>query len=306
MRSSALAPLSGHAFVKGHGTENDFLLLPDHGGELDLGAAAVEALADRQRGLGADGVIRVVRSAVSGIEGAQEQAEAGAEWFMDYRNADGSIAEMCGNGVRVFAHHLVTEGLVPDEGEILVATRDGVKAVTRLSDPFTASGEPWYEVDIGHWELPEQDALVEITGVQVPRPGLRISTGNPHVVVALANPRELIDADLHRAPSVSPAPAGGINVELIVIEGRPSRQPAPGSAGELSMRVHERGVGETRSCGTGACAAAIAARHWAGNGAPDIWRVNVPGGSLRITISPQSVRLAGPAALVAAGGIQLA
>src|SRR3954454_12627280 len=109
-------------FVKGHGTENDFVIVPDPDGSLDLTPSLVAALCDRRAGIGADGVLRVVRSKALGRD------DLGAEWFMDYRNADGSIAEMCGNGTRVFARYLVDAGLVVP-GDLPVATRAGVRAV---------------------------------------------------------------------------------------------------------------------------------------------------------------------------------
>ena len=124
------------SFVKGHGTQNDFVLLSDDDSTLEMHPETVATLADRRAGLGADGIIRIVRSAASGIPGAAEQAEAGAEWFMDYYNNDGSLSEMCGNGVRVFAHALLTSGRVPaDAREILVGTRDGIKAVRTTLNP---------------------------------------------------------------------------------------------------------------------------------------------------------------------------
>lgn len=105
-------------FVKGHGTENDFVILPDPDGALDLTGPMVAALCDRRAGIGGDGVLRVVRTkAVAGLPGD-------AEWFMDYRNVDGSIAEMCGNGARVFARYLVDSGLAAP-GEFDIATRGG-------------------------------------------------------------------------------------------------------------------------------------------------------------------------------------
>src|SRR5687768_2356819 len=105
-------------FAKGHGTGNDFVVLPDADGALPLTPALVAALCDRRRGIGADGVLRVVRTA------AHPDAEASAdvaEWFMDYWNADGSHAEMCGNGVRVYARFLVEAGLAPAEGKLTLA-----------------------------------------------------------------------------------------------------------------------------------------------------------------------------------------
>src|ERR1700730_15989795 len=117
--------IKGLPFAKGHGTGNDFVIVPDPDGELNLPADLVVALCDRRRGLGADGLLRVVRPGAP-PEVAGRAAEA--EWFMDYRNADGSLAEMCGNGVRVFARYLVEHGLAMP-GEFGVATRAGVKRV---------------------------------------------------------------------------------------------------------------------------------------------------------------------------------
>lgn len=295
---------SGAALTKGHGTQNDFVLVPDDEGRHPLDSATVAWLADRRSGLGSDGVIRVVPSALSGIEGAQAQADQGAEWYMDYYNADGSLSEMCGNGVRVFAHFLLATGRVPQDAPLVrVATRDGIKDVTRLANPYDpGDDEPWYSIDMGTWFLPgggegPADALVETRGIDVARPGLSVNTGNPHTVVALASPAELAGADLRDAPEVKPLPEHGSNVEYISIDPEDSEA----GHGALTMRVHERGVGETRSCGTGACAAAIAARFWAGDSGPDDWRVEVPGGLLRVRIDGDRVTLEGPARLVADG-----
>ena len=109
------------AFTKGHGTGNDFVILPDADGALDLSDDQVAALCDRRFGIGADGTLRVVRSAA--IDEGADAAASGAEWFMDYRNADGSKAEMCGNGIRVFARYLDETGLATLDGGPL-ADRD--------------------------------------------------------------------------------------------------------------------------------------------------------------------------------------
>jgi diaminopimelate epimerase len=224
---------------------------------------------------------------------------------MDYRNCDGSVAEMCGNGVRVFAALLERLGLSPTGSVLAVGTRAGVRYVRR---------EPngWHAVDMGSWCLPGgpdaaaagTDALVAVAGLEVPRPALRVEVGNPHVVLALADVDELAGVDLVRAPTVRPEPPHGTNVELVVPLGE---QTIDGAAvGRVRMRVYERGVGETRSCGTGACAAALAVRTWAGAGAPDTWLVEVPGGALRVRVLASGhVELAGPAALVASGEIDL-
>ncbi len=288
---------------KGHGTRNDFVLLDDAAGTLDLTPALVRALADRRAGIGGDGVIRLVRSVVTPDAAAALAEDPGATWFMDYRNADGSVAEMCGNGVRVVAAFAERLGAWDGVGELVLATRAGVRRVRRLGMPEVPDGDPapWYEVDMGAWSLPGGDAAVDaggdaevaVAGLDVPRPALSVDVGNPHTVVVLPDPAALADADLTRAPLVAPAPAHGTNVELVVPLGED-----PDGAGRLRMRVHERGVGETESCGTGACAAAVAVRTWAGADGPDVWWVEVPGGTLRVRLLGGRVLLAGPAVLV--------
>lgn len=298
---------------KGHGTENDFVLLDDRAGALDLDAALVRALADRRAGVGGDGVIRVIASA--GLpEGAAVLADdERATWFMDYRNADGSVAEMCGNGVRVFARYLEQLGLWPsDEPELVLGTRAGVRRVRRVPVPEGVEDAAWYAVDMGAWRVTGGevaagvgfDAEVAVAGTSVARPGLRIDVGNPHTVVALPTDEDLAAADLTRAPGVDPVPPRGTNVELVVPLGEEVRDGE--LVGRVRMRVHERGVGETRSCGTGAVAAAMAVRTWAGAGAPDVWFVDVPGGTLRVTTRPDGrAELAGPAVLVAAAEVDV-
>jgi diaminopimelate epimerase len=277
--------------VKGHGTQNDFVLVPDvddrFAGLLD--PATVAALCDRRAGIGADGVIRVVPTAT--VADVADQAHV-APWFMDYRNADGSIAEMCGNGARVFARYLVDAGLVESD-HFAIATRGGARQVTTTADGFAVTmgvptflpGEPAARVTVGEhsWSA---------SGVFIP---------NPHAVVFVD---DLAHAgDLLVPPTVTPASAfpHGVNVEFVVDVG-----PA-----HVAMRVHERGSGETRSCGTGAAAVAVAARRRAAGGGalsqvPAEWIVDVPGG--RLTVAEQSdgeVVLAGPAVLVATGQVDL-
>lgn len=287
-------------FTKGHGTENDFVLLEDPEGLLALDAAAAVALADRRAGIGGDGVIRAVRTRSADIDAPVDAPE----WFMDYRNADGSIAEMCGNGVRVFAHHLVEKGLVDSSAPILVGTRGGVKSVTVVADP-AGGPAPWYRVDMGAWDLPAArtgdvelgaDSIVTTRGTDVARPAVSVDMGNPHTVVALPSLHELISADLGTVPDVDPVPPHGTNIEFIVVDADGDDDPR---TGRLRMRVHERGVGETMACGTGACAAALAARFWAGHEGPVDWTVDQPGGPVRVEIEPDRVFLSGPAVLVA-------
>ena len=312
--SERLAFTTGVRFAKGHGTQNDFVLLADPDGTLDLTPQLVRAICDRHTGLGADGLIRVVESAAC-ADGADALAEEpAAEWFMDYHNADGSVAEMCGNGVRVFAAYLEQSGLVDpelldSEGGLPVGSRGGVKRVRRALGP---EGSDWLAVDMGHWRVvggpraveAGYDAVVRVAGLDgVARPALSFDLGNPHTVVALATDEELDAVDLHSAPQVEPVPRDGTNVELIVMEA--STSTSDGS-GRLRMRVHERGVGETRSCGTGACAAALAAATWAGDAAPGTWWVDVPGGRLRVQkLADDRVELAGPAVLVASGHLDI-
>ena len=286
-------------FTKGHGTGNDFVLFADPDGKIDLSAAQIAAICDRHFGVGADGVLRAVRSR-SIPEGAAVLAEdPAAEWFMDYHNADGSVAEMCGNGIRVFSRFLVDNGLAELEpgGTLPVGTRNGVRDVQR-----NASG---YQADLGRWELAGGEPLVRARELPVARPGLGISVGNPHVVVALASDEELDGTDLSYIPVIEPEPADGANVEFVV-----AAEPlVKDGVGHIRMRVHERGSGETLSCGTGAVAAALAIRHWAGAGAPNHWRVDVPGGTLGVRMFPaedgEHVSLSGPAELVYVGALEV-
>lgn len=284
------------AFTKGHGTGNDFVIVPDAAGELDLTVPQVAALCDRRFGIGGDGMLRVVPTREV-PEFAHDAAEA--EWFMDYRNADGSIAEMCGNGIRVFAHYLHAVGWASaDSAPLAIATRAGVKLLT-------AHPRGW-EVDLGAFRIDDGDVLVRALQGDVARPGVSVNVGNPHVVVALPSLAELAAVDLHRAPRLDPAPPAGANVEFVV----PHDPLVDDGVGAITMRVYERGVGETLSCGTGVAAAALAVRHWAGSAAPDTWRVDVPGGQLGVRVAvvhdEAHVFLSGPATLVYSGEIALA
>jgi len=265
--------MGGIEFLKGHGTQNDFVLLPDEAGRLDLTASRVAALCDRHRGLGADGVLRIVRAAAIGEESA-------GEWFMDYRNADGSIAEMCGNGVRVFARYLVETGLAT-EGEFVIGTRAGDRPVLVHPDRSVT-------VHMG-------PAAITGTSVTVvagrPFSGVAVNVGNPHLVSVLDD--DVDDLDLRDQPDfdhdVFPT---GVNLEFVNLLGE----------GVLKMRVHERGVGETRACGTGTVAAVAAALHLAGTDT-GVSTVDIPGGQVEVTISRGASTLSGPAEIVARGEI---
>lgn len=280
-------------FLKGHGTENDFVILPDPDGLLELSPETVARLCDRRAGIGGDGLLRVVRSAAHPEARAMA---ADAEWFMDYRNSDGSVAEMCGNGVRVFVRHLERAGLVKP-GEVAVATRAGVRH-TRLAEDGSS-----VTVRMGRAVLPAGEVTVRAAdGPRTEaRPAVHVSTGNPHAVVfvgELAEAGRLLDA-----PIVEPAAAypNGANVEFVVDRG----------PRHVAMRVHERGSGETRSCGTGACAVMVAAARRDGvdpvtDGEDATYTVDLPGGTLVITERADGeIEMTGPAVIVAEGTVDL-
>jgi diaminopimelate epimerase len=265
--------------LKGHGTENDFVLIPDLSDELDLTDALVRALCDRHAGVGADGVLRVVRS--EHVASAAATA-AEAPFFMDYRNADGSVAEMCGNGVRVFTRYLAAAGLI--DGQTVVATRGGPRPV-RIEDDATIS------VEMGSPVLLDVRPEVSTADSALRFAGFALNVPNPHVVVAVPGLGALGALDLARAPTVTPALPDGQNVEFVVRTG----------VDRIAVRVHERGVGETRSCGTGICAAVVATAVRDGLGPVDNlrWWVDVPGGQCSVAWRPDgSLRLRGPAVLI--------
>ncbi|GAA3299456.1 diaminopimelate epimerase [Dactylosporangium vinaceum] len=269
-------------FAKGHGTGNDFVILPDPDGTLPLTPALVAALCDRRRGIGADGVLRVVRSAA---HPDAEASSAGAEWFMDYWNADGSQSEMCGNGVRVYARYLAEAGLVAPEGTFDLVTRAGVVPVT-MGEEIAAA-----------MPIPRVYVSSSATVLEQSFTGTAVDVGNPHLVCAVDEPT-LEGLELFRAPVIDPLifPAG-VNVEFAAVG------PAPAGADLYRrMRVYERGSGETQSCGSGACAVAAVAVHHAGLES-GVVVVDVPGGRLTVTVTPNECVLQGPAVIVAHGDV---
>jgi len=281
--------VSSYPFVKGHGTENDFVVVP---GDVELTPERVRALADRRAGIGGDGVIRAVppggRVGLDTLAGARGSTTESVEtnWFMDYWNSDGSLSEMCGNGVRVFARYLAEKHGATFPLEI--ATRDGIKTVTREGELFT--------VDLGEPTIHE-DTKVAVHTRTAGRswPARHIGMGNPHAVAFvddLADAGPLLDEPSYDA-SVYPE---GVNVEFVVRR----------AAHHVAMRVHERGSGETRSCGTGACAVMVASALADGEGPGSSYRVDVPGGTLRVDWTADNrVLLTGPALLVAEGQTDL-
>ncbi|MDS1271671.1 diaminopimelate epimerase [Lipingzhangella sp. LS1_29] len=268
-------------FAKGHGTENDFVILPDPEARIDLPPQRVAALCDRRAGVGADGVLRVVRTAALCGQG-MELPELGSdvEWFMDYRNADGSLAEMCGNGVRVFARYLAEAGWVRDE-RFSVGTRAGAREVT-----LDHGGD--VTVDMGSVSL-HGSGNARLAGTQLS--GIHIDVGNPHLACSVPGP--VAEIPLEAGPELDPEtfPSGG-NLEVFqVVE-----------PGMVDMRVYERGSGETRSCGTGVVAVAAAADPESRSGA---WRVRVPGGECTVYREGPRAWLRGPAVIVAEGEVRL-
>ncbi|MCX6433233.1 MAG: diaminopimelate epimerase [Actinobacteria bacterium] len=243
-----MARLNEVPFVKGHGTGNDFVVIPDIEGRLDLTAEQVRWVCDRHRGIGADGVLRVVRT--DRVPEFVDFAPV-AEFFMDYRNADGSLAEMCGNGARVFVRYLDATGLVTDN-DVVIATRGGLRSTTINSDRTIT-------IDMGQATTPRARAMPHVTVEDRTWPATGVLVPNPHAVVFVDD-------------------------------------------------LHERGVGETQSCGTGACAVAWAARRRQGDPAPgeSTWQIDVPGGTVHVTeTAAGAMLLTGPADLVARGTILL-
>jgi diaminopimelate epimerase len=270
----------GIRYTKGHGAENDFVIIEDVDAVFDPGAAWVAAVCDRRAGIGADGLLRVVPTkAVPGYE-----ADAGqADWFMDYRNADGSIVQMCGNGVRVFARYLVEQGLA-EPGRFGIATRSGVKSVVVPEDGGDIT------VGMGRAVWPEDRAEVLVDGEWLP--SVNVDMGNPHAVVFVSDVAQA--GPLTQLPRLRPAEVypEGVNVEFVAARG--PRQ--------IDMRVFERGVGETRACGTGACAAMVAAARRDGAAPGTAYEVRLPGGVLSIVEHEDGeIEMTGPAVLVARG-----
>ena len=309
--------LRGRELIKGHATLNDFLMLLDPGCEVAISGADIAAVCDRHRGIGADGFVRVVRTTALPGGGAFAASVPEAEWFMDYYRADGTVAEMCGNAARLFAHVLDREGLCPiaDGESVTIGTRGGARTITRL-------GELW-TVDMGPARLasPEEaedegwDTAVVVPGLDGPRAALSVEISGPHTVVALGEEGELEAAafagltDSADPVAYDPAPEVGTNLELVVPLGEEVDPDTQAPVGIARMRVLERGVGETLSCGTGCCAAAVALHTWTGPGAPEDYRLLVPGGEIGVHVGANplaedsTVLLTGPAEITGRASI---
>jgi diaminopimelate epimerase len=276
-------------FAKGHGTQNDFVLLRDLDAKLTLTPALVAALCDRRRGLGADGVLRVTTAGAALAAGVLDRVPDGVsadDWYMDYRNADGSTAQICGNGARVFAHYLRASGL-ESRDEFVVGSLAGPRPVSLHRVDATNA-----EVSVDMGKANSLGAGEAIIGGRA-FSGLALDVGNPHLacVDAALTLDGLAALDLSAPVTFDRALfPDGVNVEVLT----------PPADGVVTMRVHERGVGETRSCGTGTVAAAVAALADTG-AATGTLTVRVPGGEVLVTITDATSYLRGPSVLVAHG-----
>jgi len=252
-------------FIKGHGTGNDFLVIPDIDGEITLSEADVKKMCDRHFGLGADGILRIV-------------LQGDGFYLMDYRNSDGSLALMCGNGARVFAAYLYKEKLVAKD-EFEFRTRAGVVKATIHSAELVTVSMPKVEIL-------NKDLLIQHQGFAYT--GQAVTAPNPHAVI-------LVD-DLNQVKDLTVAPIlttqgvfdDGVNVEFV----------QKISNNKVKIKVHERGSGETLSCGTGACAVAAVIRNLTGE---DLIEVEVAGGSLKVEFINDEILMTGPVEFVASG-----
>jgi diaminopimelate epimerase len=249
----------------GHGTHNDFVLVFDPENKILITPEQINKICDRKVGIGSDGFIKIIK-----VDGA---------WFMDYSNSDGSVAEMCGNGIRVMARYLTDRGYQAS-GIYAINTRDGRKF---LSVPDEG------DISVNMGKVTQINGEVSVIQNSKTFVGLNIDVGNPHAVV-FTDDLETV-GDLKKSPAVLPEDAypDGVNIEFVEIVDN----------GEIKMRVFERGVGETQSCGTGTCAVALAATIKSKKTLPIKWVINPPGGRLVVEIDGHSnATLTGPAVLV--------
>lgn len=290
---------------KAHATGNDFVVYLDEDGTHEPTADEVRFLCDRHFGIGGDGLIRLAHpQAVSDVNERQiaDCAAGDADWFMDYRNADGSLAEMCGNGTRAITLFAQRQGIADQPGgkPFHLGTRAGVKILTSLGD-VPGLGKDVFQVEMGAWKRGDVDGYeVTIPGTSGSARGTFVDMGNPHVVAVLedafASLPNVEDLDLVTKPVVAPEIPSDQNVEFVRID----EQSEGDDAGEATMRVTERGCGETLSCGTGLCATAITLRAKTGI---DHWTITVRGGTLRVDVTDEDVKLTGSATIV--GKIEL-
>ncbi|MBW3594271.1 MAG: diaminopimelate epimerase [Actinobacteria bacterium] len=249
-------------FAKWHGIGNDFVMIADPDDRISLDAAQVKTICDRRFGVGADGVIRV----------SPARPTDDADLFMDYVNSDGTLGEMCGNGIRCLALFAREEGL-SDKSQLKVSTRAGVKVVTVLDDGrvrvdmgppiFEPAKIPmaWDGTDALHAKLELESEVVEATV---------LSMGNPHAVLFVDDPAAAPITTIGPAIETLPVFPNGTNVEWARVD----------SSDHVTMTVWERGSGQTLACGTGACAVAVAAKLIGGSNENVI--VSLPGGDVEV------------------------
>ena len=291
--------------TKTHATGNDFVVYLDKTGDFKPTVDEIRFLCDRHFGIGGDGLIRLTKpELVSDLSDEQIMAvQAGdAEWFMDYRNADGSLAEMCGNGTRAITLFAQRQGIAGQPGgePFRLGTRAGVKVLTSLGDVPTL-GKDVFQVEMGSWKRGDLDGYeVTIPGTAGSARGTFVDMGNPHVVAVIEDAFSSLPTveqlDLVTKPVVAPRIESDQNVEFVRID----EQSEGDNEGNATMRVNERGCGETLSCGTGLCATAITLRAKTGI---DHWTITVRGGTLRVDVTDNDVKLTGSATIV--GKIEL-
>ncbi|MEA2516893.1 MAG: diaminopimelate epimerase [Actinomycetota bacterium] len=274
-------------FAKWHGIGNDFVMLADPEDVLSLSPESVRYLCDRRTGIGGDGVIRIA------------PGTDGTDLFMDYLNSDGSIGEMCGNGIRCLALYARQEGLT-DKDTLKVGTRAGTKQVWVDGDRVRVDMDPpifdppkvpviWSGPEALHAKVTLEDRTLEAAC---------LGMGNPHAVLFVDEPNQ-VDIQ-HLGPRIewNPIFPNGTNTEFIKVES-PTR---------VRMRVWERGSGETLACGTGAAAVAVVARLL--GGADEEMTVGLPGGELHLEWAgslndEKSVFMTGPAVQVFSGEVDV-
>lgn len=261
-----------------HGAGNDFVVFADLEDQLEISESMVRKLCDRNFGVGGDGIIRITRD--QGM------------YFMDYRNADGSIARMCGNGVRTVGKWLGDRNLAGDS--VNVSTRSGLKELqlVRGKDGRVAS----VRVDMG----PPQSELetIELDTPIGKRQLHTLRVGDPHAVMfieSIDDFQELDVATVGSAIEKNPHFPEGTNAEFAVVK----------DDGAL-LRTWERGAGETLSCGTGVCATAVAATVTGKVTGGKPVKVETLGGVLEIEWTPGgSILMTGPAAEAFRGVVDL-
>jgi len=265
--------------TKYHGLGNDFLVAlwqdQQDGVPLTPDPDAARVLCARHTGIGADGLIY-------GLPPGGDEADV----HMVLLNADGSEAEISGNGIRCLAQAVLRrDGRI--EGEVLVETVGGLRHLRTVRGDV--DGELWTQVDMG---VPAPGPALSaearsITAVERET----VDVGNPHLVLLVEDP-EAIDLE-SVGPTLERSFADGINVHFVTV-----RSAAPGETGsEVDLRVWERGGGVTNACGSGAVAAAVATRGWGRTG-PHV-TVRMPGGVATVDLDGAAALLTGPSTFVA-------